>query len=96
MPRLLTLAAMKAYAMGRRSKWKDYVDLYFLIKYHFSIPEISREAESVFGGAFNEKLFREQLHYFEGIDHREEVNYLIPHPPSDDEVREFLREASVS
>ena len=25
MPSLLSLAAMKAYALGRRSKWKDYV-----------------------------------------------------------------------
>ena len=31
LPSLLTLAAMKAYALGRRSKWKDYVDLYFLL-----------------------------------------------------------------
>ncbi len=29
MPDLLTLAAMKAYALGRRAKWKDYVDLYW-------------------------------------------------------------------
>jgi len=29
MPDLLTLAAMKAFALGRRSKWKDYIDLYF-------------------------------------------------------------------
>ena len=29
---LLDLAAMKAYALGRRSKWKDYVDLYFLFR----------------------------------------------------------------
>lgn len=28
-PSLLNLAAMKAYALGNRSKWKDYVDLYF-------------------------------------------------------------------
>lgn len=28
LPSLLDLAAMKAYALGRRSKWKDYVDLY--------------------------------------------------------------------
>ena len=27
MPSLISLAAMKAYALGRRSKWKDYVDL---------------------------------------------------------------------
>src|SRR3989338_6651200 len=32
MPDLLTLAAMKAYALGVRAKWKDYVDLYFIIK----------------------------------------------------------------
>src|SRR3989338_3753829 len=28
LPDLLTLAAMKAFALGRRAKWKDYVDLY--------------------------------------------------------------------
>ncbi|MBO4316062.1 MAG: nucleotidyl transferase AbiEii/AbiGii toxin family protein, partial [Prevotella sp.] len=31
LPSLLQLAAMKAYALGRRYKWKDYVDLYFLL-----------------------------------------------------------------
>jgi hypothetical protein len=31
MPSLLNLAAMKAYALGGRAKWKDYVDLYFNI-----------------------------------------------------------------
>ena len=30
MPNLLTLAAMKFYAMGRRAKWKDYVDIHLL------------------------------------------------------------------
>ena len=28
LPDLLNLAAMKAFALGRRSKWKDYVDIY--------------------------------------------------------------------
>ncbi len=32
MPDLISLGAMKAFALGRRSKWKDYVDLYFLLK----------------------------------------------------------------
>ena len=41
MPDLLTLAAMKAFESGKRAKWKDYVDLYFLLKYHFTINEIS-------------------------------------------------------
>ena len=36
MPDLLHLAAMKAYALGRRAKWKDYVDLYFILKDFYS------------------------------------------------------------
>lgn len=28
------IAAMKAFALGRRSKWKDYVDLYFILQHH--------------------------------------------------------------
>lgn len=52
LPSLLDLAAMKAYALGRRSKWKDYVDLYFLLKGHFSIDEISSRAEEIFGELF--------------------------------------------
>ena len=31
-PSLLDLAAMKAFALGMRSKWKDYLDLYFILK----------------------------------------------------------------
>ncbi len=34
MPGLLTLAAMKAFELGRRAKWKDYVDIYFISKEH--------------------------------------------------------------
>ena len=80
-PDLLDLAAMKAYALGRRSKWKDYVDLYFLTKEKFSLDEISCRAVSIYGDLFSDKLFRSQLSYFEDIDHSEEVEYLIPSPP---------------
>ena len=52
MPTLLSLAAMKAFALGRRAKWKDYVDLCFLIRDHFSVPEIIREAQRLFGDSF--------------------------------------------
>jgi len=44
MPSLLSLSAMKAFALGRRAKWKDYVDLYFMLKDHFSVKEISAES----------------------------------------------------
>lgn len=96
MPSLLTLAAMKAYALGRRSKWKDYVDLYFLLKEHFSLPEIATKATEIFGELFSEKLFRAQLSYFDDVDYTEKVDYLISDPPSDADVKRYLTEVSLS
>ena len=89
-PDLLDLAAMKAYALGRRSKWKDYVDLYFLLSNKFSLNEISDRASSIYGDLFSDKLFRSKLSYFEDVDYSEEVEYLIPTPPSDEEIKDRL------
>ena len=95
LPELLSLAAMKAYALGHRSKWKDYVDLYFIIKYHFSLDEIAIRATEIFWGGFNFALFREQLAYHEDMDYTEAVEYLIPNPPSDEEIKAFLIEKAL-
>lgn len=96
LPELLNLAAMKAYALGRRSKWKDYVDLYFLLKEKFSIDEISQRAIEIYGDLFSDKLFRSQLSYFEDVDYSEEVDYIIPSPPSDDRIKQYLIDISTS
>lgn len=72
-PGTLTLAAMKAYTLSRRAKWKDYVDLYWITQKYFSLKKIVREAQKVFGNEFNEKIFRESLAYFDDIDYSEEV-----------------------
>lgn len=89
LPSLLDLAAMKAYALGRRSKWKDYVDIYFILKDHFSVIQISERAKDLFGQLFSEKLFRAQLCYFKDIDYSESVEYIVP-PVPEEEIREFL------
>ena len=94
MPSLLSLAAMKAYALGRRSKWKDYVDLYFLLTRHFTINEIADKAQSIFGDLFSEKLFRAQLSFYDDVDYSEEVEYIIDTPPSNDEVKSVLTRLS--
>jgi hypothetical protein len=75
MPNLLHLAAMKAYALGRRAKWKDYVDLYFLLNQQMTLPEIAEAATTLFGGLFSPKLFKQQLAYFADVDYSEEVSY---------------------
>ena len=96
LPSLLTLAAMKAYALGMRAKWKDYVDLYFIIKDFHSVSEIIKQAENIFGNEFNEKIFRGQLAYFEDINYSEEVNYLKGFEVSDKIIKKELINFSLS
>lgn len=86
---------MKAFALGRRAKWKDYVDLYFILKDYFSITQIADKANIVFGELFIEKQFRAQLSYFVDVNYSEKVTYLIPNPPTDAEIKAFLTDASL-
>lgn len=90
MPDLLTLSAMKALSLGGRAKWKDYVDLYFLLNYHCPLNKIELKAKDLFGDAFSTKLFRQQLSYFKDIDYTEEVFYTIGEKPSKKEIENFL------
>ncbi len=94
MPTLLDLAAMKAFALGRRSKWKDYVDLYFLLKDHFTVSQISDRSTSVFEQLFSEKLFRAQLCYFEDVDFSEPVEFIGETIPGDT-IKNFLVEKAL-
>lgn len=56
------IAAMKAFAIGKRLAYKDYVDWYFLLKEkRVSLAEIIAHAEKKFGGDFNDRLFLGQL-----------------------------------
>jgi hypothetical protein len=95
-PSLLDLAAMKAFAMGQRSKWKDYIDLYFIIKEHYNITEISTRTTALFGQLFSEKLFRGQLNYFEGISFDEPVQFMPGFEVSEKEVKDFLIDAALT
>ena len=89
MPSLLDLAAMKAYALGDRAKWKDYVDLYFIFQNNISLKQIARKATALFEEGFSEKLFREQLSYYADINYDEVVEYIVPEP-SKEEIKLFL------
>ncbi|MCX8473061.1 MAG: nucleotidyl transferase AbiEii/AbiGii toxin family protein, partial [Sediminibacterium sp.] len=95
MPDLLTLAAMKTLAMAQRSKWKDYVDLFFLLKNYFTIKEISTLSNFLFPNVYSEKLFRQQIAYHKLIDYSEQVVYSIKNPPSDEEIKDFLIQESL-
>ncbi len=95
LPDLLTLAAMKAFALGRRAKWKDYVDLYFILKAHHTVSEITAKGVEIFGNEFNEKIFRVQLAYFKDIDYSEQVVYKEGFLTADEIIKKALVEFSL-
>lgn len=95
MPSLLELGAMKALALGGRAKWKDYVDMYFLLKYYFSLNDIELKADELFDEAFSIKLFRQQLAYFKDIDYSETVSYM-KEKPTKSEIETFLIEVATT
>ncbi|MBU0569420.1 nucleotidyl transferase AbiEii/AbiGii toxin family protein [Patescibacteria group bacterium] len=64
---LRDLASNKAYAIGRRATWRDYVDMFFLIK-KFGVGTIIKDSQKKFGGEFSEKLFLEQLVYYKDLE----------------------------
>jgi len=95
LPSLETLAALKAYALGRRSKWKDYVDLYFIFKNNISLKQLINRAKIIFADNFNEKIFRTQLAYFKDIDYSEQVNYMPGFKISDKDIKKELTRLSL-
>ncbi len=96
LPDLLMLAAMKAFVLGRRAKWKDYVDLYFVARQHRGIGNICGKANEIFGSEFNEKLFRSQLAYFEDINCSEAVTFMPGFETNDETVKQALIDFSLS
>lgn len=68
----IDIASTKAYSLGRRSHYRDYVDLYFIIKSGISIDRIIKNTQEIYKETFNPKLFLAQLTYFDDIK-REEI-----------------------
>ena len=90
MPDPLGIAAMKAFALGRRSKWKDYVDLYFILQ-HYSLKKIVKKAREYYpAGEFDEKLFRIQLAYHSDLSYIEPIEYMPGFAVDEDVIKENL------
>jgi len=94
MPDSLNIAAMKAFALGRRSKWKDYVDLFFIFK-TYSFKQVVYEALTIFGSEFDEKLFRIQLAYHSDLSYSEQVEYMPGFTVDENTIKKNLIEISL-
>ena len=56
------IAAAKAYTIGRRITFKDYIDLYFILRGKFVfLRNLIAICKKKYKGEFNERLFLEQL-----------------------------------
>ena len=83
------IAATKAYTIGRRGSFKDYVDLYFIIADNYaSLDEIMKLADKKYGSEFNSRLFLEQLIYLEDIEDTEII--ALKKPIGKDDVESFF------
>jgi len=62
------IAASKAYTIGRRGSFKDYIDLYYILFENYSdLNEIIEISEKKYKDEFNSRLFLEQLIYLKDI-----------------------------
>ena len=86
------IAISKAYTIGRRGSYRDYVDLYFCMNAcNLSLKIIIAGAKKVYGELFNQKLFLGQLLYTDDIpkDEKKSINFLNT-PISFKEVASFF------
>ena len=62
------IAATKAFAIGKRLAYKDYVDWYFLLKEgHVGLAGVIELSKRKYGGDFNDRLFVSQLVSLEDV-----------------------------
>ena len=93
------IALMKAYTMGRRNTFKDYLDIYFILKSRkdIDLSGIIRETGQKYHleeeKLFSEKLFIEQLTYTADIKDKEESisKLLYDNKLSVDDIERFLK-----
>ena len=89
---LKQLLCTKLFACITRNKWKDAVDIYFILN-HLEITlnqALTLCEEKYFINIFNRNYVLEQLVSW-NWDTTESVEYLIKNPPKDEEVISFLQ-----
>ena len=85
------IATQKAYTIGRRGEYRDYFDLYTILKSKYiSLPKLVSETKKIYGSVFEEKIFLEQLVYFGDLLNFDIVPANSKSMPKPEEVKHFL------
>jgi hypothetical protein len=84
------ILAAKAYTIGRRGEFKDYLDLYCgLLGRSSTLVEIIELAKKKYAGAFNDRLFLEQLVYLDDIE-AVDITMIGSSMPNKQELKQFF------
>jgi len=87
---IATIAVMKAYALGHRATYKDYVDLYFILREkRVALSSILHTAKEIYGDEFGIRLFLEQLVYLQDV--QEKPIRFLKKPVTKTEIEAFFR-----
>jgi len=63
------IMADKAHTIGRRAIWRDYVDIYYVLKNNImNVGQIITSAQKKFSGEFVTEQFLEQLAYYDDVE----------------------------
>lgn len=78
------IAVKKAYVIGRRGEYRDYFDLYTILKNGLmDLQELISVTKKIYGSVFEEKIFLSQLVYFTDLTNLEIIpvsNEELPKP----------------
>jgi len=87
------IAIKKAYTIGRRGEYRDYFDLYTILKGgYLGLPELTSLTKEVYGGIFSEKNLLSQLVYFDDLLNFEIIPATSSQLPQPEEVKSFFEE----
>lgn len=84
------IASDKAFVIGRRAAYRDYVDLYFILRFGISLETVVEEAKRRYGAMFEEKLFLEQLEFMGDLKDRQ-INF-VGESNTSEEIYKFLHQ----
>lgn len=91
----LGVAVSKAYALNRRNAWRDYLDIYYVVKNGLAaLDDIIHTAQKVYKELFSEKLFLAQLVYTDDISRSEVAKTeLLTEKVALEEVKVYFQQA---
>lgn len=85
------IAIKKAYTIGRRGEYRDYFDLYIILKNDYiDLSQLIVSAKKIYGSVFDEKIFLTQLIYLEDLRNFDIIPASGLKLPKPEEVKRFF------